>query len=167
MKLSNAVKFAVPAVVGILTLGLLTPSASASTTVTTTFGVSANVQALCTISAGALAFNTYTGAQAQATSNITVQCTNTTPYTVGLNQGTTATATVTNRLLAGPNSATLAYSLFYDSAYSKNWGNTTGSNQAGTGNGAAQTLTVYGQINAGQWVTPGSYTDTVTASVVY
>jgi spore coat protein U-like protein len=51
---------------------------------------------------------------------------------------------------------------------STNWGNTVGTDTvAGTGNGAAQALTVYGQIAAGLYVTPGSYTDTITATVTY
>jgi spore coat protein U-like protein len=36
-----------------------------------------------------------------------------------------------------------------------------------TGNGAAQVETVYGQIPAGQFVAPGSYSDTITATVTY
>ena len=38
---------------------------------------------------------------------------------------------------------------------------------SGTGNGSAQAITVYGQIPAAQYVTPGSYTDTITVSVTY
>jgi spore coat protein U-like protein len=37
----------------------------------------------------------------------------------------------------------------------------------GTGNGAIQALTVYGQTPAGQYVSPGSYTDTITATITY
>jgi spore coat protein U-like protein len=38
---------------------------------------------------------------------------------------------------------------------------------AGTGNGAAQAITVYGQAAAGQYVAPGSYADTITATITY
>jgi spore coat protein U-like protein len=38
---------------------------------------------------------------------------------------------------------------------------------SGTGNGNAQTLTVYGQLPAGQYVTPGAYADTITATITY
>jgi spore coat protein U-like protein len=69
--------------------------------------------------------------------------------------------------MAGPGGATLAYGLFTDSGFSKNWNATGAGTQAGTGNGAPQQLTVYGQIPAGQFVSPGAYADTITASVTY
>lgn len=151
------------------TLALVGPSVpSMAATATTTFQVSATVQATCLISATALAFGTYTGTQTNATSTISVTCTNTTPYNVGLDPGQATGATVTTRKMSGPGGALLPYALYRDSAHTNNWGNTVGTDtQSGTGNGSAQTLTVYGQIAAGQYVTPGSYTDTITATVSY
>lgn len=167
MKIVNTFKFAA-AVFGVLTLGLST-SANAATA-TSTFSVTANINATCTISAGALGFGTYTGAVANSTSTITVQCTNTTPYNVALNAGSTGGATVTTRQMLN-GAASLNYSLFSDAGRTKNWGQTVNGANAdvvtGTGNGASQTLTVYGQIPAGQYPTPGSYTDTVTATINY
>jgi len=164
MSLRNAFKSAA-AVLGTLMLGFAT-SANAATA-TTTFQVTATVQATCTISAGALAFGPYTGALISSTSTITVTCTNTSPYNVGLNPGATTGATVTTRQMLN-GGAKLNYALFQDSGYTKNWGQTVGTDtEAGTGNGAAQTLTVYGQVAAGQYPNPGSYTDTVTATVTY
>jgi spore coat protein U-like protein len=135
---------------------------------TTTFTVTVVVQATCTISASALAFGTYTTALASSNSTVSVSCTNTTPYNVGLNAGTATGATVTNRSMVGPGSALLHYSLFSNSTHTTNWGNTIGTDTVtGTGNGAVQGLTVYGQIPAGQRPTPGNYTDTITATVTY
>ena len=135
---------------------------------TTTFGVSATVQATCVISATAMGFGTYTGLAATSTSSVSVTCTNTTAYNVALNAGTSSGATVTTRKMTGPSSATLNYSLYQDSARSVNWGVTTGTDTVtGTGNGSAQALTVYGAIPAGQYVAPGAYSDTITASVIY
>jgi len=75
---------------------------------------------------------------------------------------------VTNRSMTGPSSSHLAYKLFSNSGHTTNWGNTVGTDTvAGTGTGAAQSLTVYGQITAAQFVRPGSYTDTVTATITY
>lgn len=128
--------------------------------------VSATVNANCIISAPALAFGTYSGSAATATSNLSVTCTNTTPYNVGLNAGATNGATVTTRQMLN-GTAALNYTLLSGSATGPNWGNTTGSWVGGTGNGAAQTLTVYGSIPAGQYVTPGSYADTIVATVNY
>jgi spore coat protein U-like protein len=166
MKVSTALKFAaLSAAVGVLVLG--PASVANASTVQTTFTVTATVQATCTISAGNLAFGTYTGVVANSTSTITVTCTNTSPYNVGLNPGATTGATVTTRQMLN-GAATLNYALFQDNGHTKNWGQTVGTDTvAGTGNGAAQTLTVYGQVAAGQYPTPGSYSDTITATVTY
>lgn len=69
--------------------------------------------------------------------------------------------------MTGPASALLPYALYQDGAHTTNWGDMGGATVAGTGNGSAQTLTVYGQIAAGQYVAPGSYTDTITVTVAY
>lgn len=87
---------------------------------------------------------------------------------VGLNAGTATGATVANRSMTGPASTLLGYKLFSNSARTINWGNTVGADTvAGSGTGLAQSLTVYGQIPAGQYVKPGSYTDTITATITY
>ncbi len=148
-------------------VGLMATSAHAATA-TTTFQVTATVQATCLISATNLAFGTYTGVQVAQTSTISVTCTNSTTYNVGLNAGTAPGATVTTRKMTGPAGALLGYALYQDAAHSINWGNTVGTDtEAGTGNGSAQTLTVYGLLAAGQFVTPGAYVDTITATVTY
>jgi spore coat protein U-like protein len=145
----------------------LVPAAQAATA-TTTFAVTATVQATCTVTATALGFGTYVpSAASAATSTISVTCTNTTPYNVGLNAGVASGATVTNRSMTGPGSALLNYALTSDSGHTTNWGNSTGSWVGGTGNGSAQALTVYGQVAAGQYVAPGAYSDTITATVNY
>jgi spore coat protein U-like protein len=135
---------------------------------TTNFSVSVTVLKDCGVTATNLAFGNYTGALVDSTSTISVTCTNTTTYNVGLSAGLATGATVTNRSMTGPGSALLHYSLFSNSGYTTNWGNTVGTNTvAGTGNGVVQPLTVYGQIPAAQYVKPGSYTDTITVSVTY
>jgi spore coat protein U-like protein len=106
--------------------------------------------------------------QIAATTTVQVTCTNTTPYNVGLNPGTAIGATVTTRKMTGPASATLNYALTQDSGHVTNWGQTVGTDTvAGTGNGSAQTLTVYGILAAGQYPAPGAYSDTITATVTY
>jgi spore coat protein U-like protein len=60
------------------------------------------------------------------------------------------------------------YSLYSDSARNNVWGTTIGSNTvAATGNGAAQSYTVFGRIPAQTTPAPGAYTDTVTVTVTY
>ncbi len=151
----------------ILALGLPTIPAVAATA-TGTFTVTATVQATCLLSATSLAFGTYTGVQTDATSTISVTCTNSTPYNVGLSAGLATGATVTTRKMTGPAAATLGYAMFQDTARSLNWGQTVSTDtETGTGNGSAQALTVYGRLAAGQLVAPGAYTDTITATVTY
>ena len=151
------------------TMALSLPSLTAvASTTTATFGVTATVQASCSISASTLSFGSYNGTAATATSAISVTCTNSTPYNVGLSAGVASGATVAARKMTGPASALLSYSMFSDPSRSINWGQSVGSDTVtGTGNGAVQALTVYGQTPSGQYSAPGSYTDTITATITY
>jgi len=136
-------------------------------TETTHFNLTVVIQNTCTISANPLSFGNYNGALLNATTTISVNCTNLAPYTVGLNAGTSTGATVTNRMMTGPGGTLLNYSLFSNSTYTTNWGNSTGSWVTGTGTGGAQSLKVYGQIPANQKRISGTYTDTITATITY
>jgi len=143
-------------------------SGTGLTTATNHFNVKATVVVACTVADNPLNFGAYSASLINASSTIFVTCTNTTAYNVGLNAGTAAGATVTNRSMTGPGGALLGYKLFRNSGRTSNWGNTAGTDTvSGTGTGAAQSLTVYGQIPAGQHVTPGSYADTIIATVTY
>jgi len=134
----------------------------------TRFNVTAAVVSACSLSATDLAFGTYSGSLINAISTVSVQCTNATPYNVGLNAGSAAGATVTNRSMTGPGSALLNYKLLRNSARTVNWGNTVGTDTvAGTGTGGVQSLAVYGQLPANQKVLPGSYSDTITVTITY
>lgn len=134
---------------------------------TTHFTLTVVIQANCTITANPLSFGNYAEKVLNATTTLSVTCTSTTPYNVGLNAGTATGATVTNRMMTGPSGALLKYSLYSNSAYSTNWGNSSPTWVGGTGTGSAQTLTVYGQIPANQSAVSGAYTDTITATVNY
>ncbi|MBY8917086.1 spore coat U domain-containing protein [Nitratireductor sp. L1-7-SE] len=102
------------------------------------------------------------------TSTISVQCTDGTPYNVGLGAGAGSGATVTNRLMTGPASATIGYALYRDSGRTQNWGETVGTDTvAGTGNGNVQAITVYGRVPAQATPGVGTYTDSVTVTVTY
>ncbi|MFY9853484.1 MAG: spore coat protein U domain-containing protein [Terracidiphilus sp.] len=136
------------------------------TTATTTFPVSVTVAKACTITATNLNFYTYVKTLIDASSTIFVTCTNTTTYTIGLSAGNAPGATVTTRKMQyGAN--LLSYSLTSGSYTGTNWGNTSPTWVAGTGTGAQQSLTVYGELPAGQNVPAGNYTDTITATITY
>jgi spore coat protein U-like protein len=156
--------------VALLALAIRPVEAFAATPATT-FSVTATVLASCTVSAGTLAFGSYTptgGSPADATSTIDVTCTNGTPYTVALDGGSTEN-NVAARAMNDPSSHTLSYGIYKDSARTTIWGDGTGSTvtQSGTGIGSLQGLTAYGRVPASQFVAAGNYSDTVTVTVSY
>lgn len=140
---------------------------------TTAFDVTLKIIADCTIAANNLDFGQTQGVLASAVSvntTLTVTCTNTTPYAVGLNAGTGVGSTTSARVMSGitgGNTSTVAYSL-YQAAGSTNWGNNQGTDtKAGTGSGSAQSLTVYGVIPAQSTPQPDTYKSTITATVYF
>jgi spore coat protein U-like protein len=148
---------------------MLSGSAFGSTT-TTTFQSQITVTANCTIlSAATLNFGSQgvLTANVDQTSTLQVQCTNTTPYNIGLNAGTASGATVTTRQMTS-GGVTVNYSLYSDSGRATNWGNTVGTDTvSSTGTGALQSFTVYGQVPAQTTPAPATYTDTITVTVTY
>lgn len=147
-------------------------SALAASPQTTQFDVTMQVVADCTITAAGMDFGQaglLTSAKS-GQSNLTVTCTNTTPYNVGLDAGTGAGSSGTTRYLAGSkggNTDKVQFNL-YRTQGAGLWGNTQGSDTlAGTGNGEKQTLTVYGEIPVQNAPTPDSYKSTITASIYF
>jgi spore coat protein U-like protein len=139
-------------------------------TTTTTFTSQITIAAACTInSASSLNFGTQgvLAANVDQTSTIGVTCTNTTPYTIGLDAGTGSGATVAARkLTSGGN--TVSYTLYADAAHTTVWGNTPSSDTvAATGSGSVQSFTVYGRVPPQAAPAPGNYSDTITVTVMY
>ena len=145
-------------------------TAYASTSITTTFQAKVTIAASCVIGgATTLDFGTpgLLAANVDQTSTISVQCSNTTPFNIGLDKGTNGTS-VTNRLMKGATAATVQYSIYSDSGRTSNWGNTIGTDTvASTGTGSSQSFTVYGRIAPQTTPAPDVYTDTVTVTVTY
>jgi len=141
-----------------------------SQTVSTTFRVSARVEAVCEVTATDLAFGNYTaqsGTPLQATTLLRATCTPGTTYNVGLNAGTSSGATVNQRkMVSGANN--LNSQLYSDSSRITIWGNTTGTDTVtGSGTGLAVDHTVYGAVPAAQIIPAGDYQDTITVSIYY
>lgn len=147
-----------------------TPAAYAATA-TSQFNVTLTLQAECKLtSATDLAFGPAGVLQSavNTTSAIGVQCTNTTPYNVGLDAGAGSGATVTTRKMTSSGGGTVNYQIFRDASRTQNWGNTVNTDTlSGTGNGAVQSLTVYGTVPAQTTPAAGAYTDTVQITVTY
>jgi spore coat protein U-like protein len=143
-------------------------------TATSTFQVTANVATQCTVTAADLAFGTVDplGGNVDQTTTVTVRCTKNTSYTVGLNAGTTAGASLAQRLMAN-GSDTMNYNLYTDAARTTVWGNSAAAptwvSGTGAGMGTAQALTVYGRVPSGQTnLAVGSFVETaVTVTVTY
>lgn len=139
---------------------------------TSTFEASLKIIADATVSANPLDFGQSQGTLSTAVNvntTISVTATNTTPYNVGINAGNAPGSTVAARLMGGTggNTSTVAYNL-YQTAGATNWGNTQGTDtKSGTGTGAAQTLTVYGQIPAQATPQPDTYKSTLTVTVYF
>ena len=150
---------------------MLTALTANAATATANINVKLDIVSECLLSAvpdidfgsrGVLAANI------DATTTLSVQCTTGTPYTVGLSAGNGIGATVGARLMTGPSSQTIGYVLYRDVTHTQVWGVSPGVNtEAGTGNGAAQTFTVYGRVAPQTTPGVGAYADIVTATVTY
>ena len=132
---------------------------------TSSFDLNVQVLATCSISSSNMTFSsitTGTTSNTDATSSLTVNCSNGTPYTIALGNG--ANYSNVRRMAWG--ASHVEYLLYQDSGRSTRWDgiNTVGAN----GSGSNQTYTVYGRIPSGQNITnTGMYGDTVIATVTY
>ena len=141
---------------------------------TAAFDVTLTFVAECTIGAAApLAFVAASGVLSSAitaSSNITVTCTSSTPYNLGLTGGTGVGSLGTLRYMSGTglNTSTVQFNLFQSSNYTTPWGNVQGTDTtSGTGTGTPQILTVYGQIPVQISPPPDAYKSIVTAVVYF
>ncbi len=127
----------------------------------------------CTASATGVSFGTYnllSPTPLTSTGTITVNCSNalvfgSTTVTISLSTGQSGTYT-TRSLGTG-----FSYNLYQNAAYTQIWGDGSGGSTTYSGTISQQqtsfTATVYGQIPALQNPAPGSYSDTITATVNY
>jgi len=158
-------------IAALLALGsLLASEASlATTTKTATFLVNLTITSDCSISTNPLAFGSsgVIAAAINQTTTLSITCSNTTPYNVGLDAGNVTGSTVAARLLAN-GAVTMSFQMYSDSGRTTIWGNTVAVNTVtGTGTGSAQTLTVYGQVPVQSTPAANTYSSTVTASVIF
>jgi spore coat protein U-like protein len=113
-------------------------------------------------------------ANIQTTAVITVQSTNTTPYSISLNNGQNASGS--QRRMSGGAGNYVSYGLYTDAGYSQPWTSTTSTTSCtggtgtcvlGTGTGSNQNLTIYGQVPPQTAPATGAYTDTVVVTVTF
>ncbi|RTD83859.1 SCPU domain-containing protein [Variovorax atrisoli] len=160
----------VAAVLAVTTSAVL----AATSPATATFQVLITVAKACSVTAGSgsnINFNTVdsSATNLSASSNISVTCSKSTPYNIGLlpsNNSSTGAGAMGNT-----GTDTIPYQLRSVSANGAIWGSTAtstsvGNGVAGTGTGSAQSIPVWATV-ASVNVTPGSYSDTVTVQVNY
>lgn len=157
---------------GFALVSLIVPISNVrAATVTTTLPISLTVTAGCSVQATGVNFGSVpAGTGVTSTGTITVTCLSGTPYTVTLDGGTHVSIAGVRALGGGGGSA---YELYKNSAMTQIWGDSgfantynLGTGVVGTGNGAAQPLTVYGKIqNVGN--SAGTFTDNVVVTVIF
>lgn len=141
------------------------------------FSVTATVVSNASVSASTLNFGSTSvlSSNLDSTATITVQATNTTPYSIGLNNGANASGSQ-RRVRLGATSSFLNYNLYTNSGYTQAWTTTTsagsctggaGSCVLGTGTGLAQNITVYGRVPPQTIPAAGAFTDTVVVTVTF
>jgi spore coat protein U-like protein len=131
--------------------------------------VTATVASNCTVGSTAISFGSQgiLSSNTDAQGTLTVQCTDALPYAVSLDGGLSGATNPTQRKMTF-STGTVTYGLYQDSARSQAWGSTTGTNTiSGTGTGFTQTLNVYGRVPAQTTPKPGSYSDTIVATITY
>jgi spore coat protein U-like protein len=162
----------------LMVAALLPPATVQAGTATANLAVSITITASCTVNAATLTFTStpgtsLTAAAVTGNSTMTVNCTNTSPYSIGIGQGSNYSGG-SNRMVSGSNF--LPYGLYVDSGYTHPW--TAGATNStcatandcylGTGNGGQQTINIYGQVpTTATAPTPGTYSDMVTMTVTY
>jgi len=156
-----------------------------SATATANFTVTATVAANCTVTTATstMAFGTYVpGTPKTGTMVVSLNCTNSTPYTVGISDGSgggTATSTRLMKSTATP-ADTLEYNLYTNVGHTNYWSDPLGyaptDTHAVSGIGAgmlatATTMTVYGLLpdsTNNQVAKPhADYSDLITVNVYY
>ncbi|HEB0854522.1 spore coat protein U domain-containing protein [Citrobacter werkmanii] len=158
------------------------PSAANAATANGTFQVLMTIQKACTVTTGSSSNITLgpvntTATNTSASNTISINCSKTTPYFIGLlpsagNGGnTTGAGAMSSVANAATNSDKVPYQLNQTSATGPVWGNTAtttsvGNGVASIGTGQGQNFTVYATAPSANF-TPDDYADTVTVNVNY
>jgi len=145
-------------VLALATLAVLTPAAA---------------KAQCSITVKPVSFGTYlpiSSVPADSTGTVTIGChLFFGPYAVALNQGLFGRGNFDNRRM-NAGSAYLSYQLYTNAARTLIWGDGIEGSQIAFGvctGVCSASYTIYGRIPAHQTVSPGSYADTLTVTVVF
>ena len=164
-------------IVGLALASVTLATPAMADTANAIFQVNVTIQKACTVAAGAgsnisLGTVAATATDLAGNNTITVKCSKTTPYFIGLAPSNADTDGAGEMAGTGVNTDTVPYQLRSSAGASGTvWGNTAtassaGNGVAGTGTGANQSHTVYVTAPSANF-TPDTYTDTVTVNVNY
>ena len=165
------ISIAAAVVVGSAALSSSAFAFTATNPATDTFHVGLTVMDECTISTTDITFADVgiVAGILNAPGAVTIQCTHTTPYQVGLSGG--ASGDTSDRTMSAGATDVVHYQLYSDSGYGSVWGNDPGVDTVDSGvggaTGADEVLPVYAHIVPHQNVAPGVYDDTITATIWY
>jgi spore coat protein U-like protein len=156
----------------VATIAFLVGGTTFAATATSQFQVTATVGANCTITAATLDFAAYdpVGTNAttplDATGSVSVNCTKGASIWVGLNAGLYGGLGTFGTRAMYNSTDHLGYELYTNAARTTVWGNASGTGASWTSTGmGAHAIDIYGRVGAGQDVSTGSYSDTITATV--
>ena len=165
------------AIVSAIALGFtILGTQSHADTGTSTMSVSTTVRHACSIDTTPMAFGTYDGVVANAstalnaTATIISTCTSGAAAQITMNagayEGSGSTDVPVRRLTAGA-SEYLVYQVYSDVARETVWGNTVPTGIVINGTGSPQTHKVYGSIPSAQLVPEGDYSDQIIVTITY
>ena len=153
--------------VGLLAIGLVfMPAVVMGATATTTINVQANVIAACSVSASNINFRDIPiveGMINNATGNVSVTCPNSVNYTIDLGEGQNPPG---RRMRNASGSGFIYYELFKDINHRDVWRDRLQS-LPDTGNGSAQSHTVFGRVISSADSLLDTYTDVISVTVTY
>ncbi|QDQ81101.1 spore coat protein U domain-containing protein [Paraburkholderia megapolitana] len=134
------------------------------------FSVSATVVNNCNITATNISFaaSSVLNSALSATGSITAQCTNSDAYRIALNGGISGNVVARTMQRSGGGGA-VNYQLYTDAAHTTTWGDGTAGTTmvTATGSGNQQVISVYGVVPPQTTPAPGSYSDTITATISF
>lgn len=134
------------------------------------FSATATVINNCTITATNVAFATVSvlSSPLTATGSLNVSCTNGDAWRIALSAGGSANQ-LARVMQRGGGGGTVGYQLYTDAARTIVWGDATAGTAmaSGTGTGTAQAVSIYGRVPAQSTPQPGTYSDSITATISF
>ena len=157
-----------PFLLAFLTIASASAMANAETA-GTSFSVSVMVLPYCSTTASPMRFGNPAGAQVNGTSTVSTTCNSTeqTPYNVGMSAGIAPGAAAASKIMIGPGSAVIGYAPQSNLLGLVNLGHPVSVETTAPNGFSSQTLSIPGQIPAGERALGGASADIITVTITY